>query len=103
MPVVGPAAQGLRVVAPLCIVAGCLCTLAMLVEGEAHTVLEEQRMPYLAMDEHGATSGSLAARLNTALQPSPRRRLDDTADKATRQLAMGASSRSRLARNFSGG
>ena len=64
-PVVG-SAQGVSVVAPLCIVAGGLCTLAMLMEGEAHSVLEEQGVPYLLIDEHGAASGSLAVDLSVA-------------------------------------
>ena len=54
-------AQSVSVVAPLCIVAGGLCTVSMLMEEGAAAFLEGQGMPYLLIDGKGEASGSLAS------------------------------------------
>ena len=52
--------QSVSVVAPLCTVAGSLCTIAMLKGIEGLDFLAQQEMPWLAVDGRGRTSGPLA-------------------------------------------
>jgi thiamine biosynthesis lipoprotein len=54
------AMQSVSVVAPLCTVAGSVCTIAMLKEESAIEFLESQGFPYLAVDGEGKTHGALA-------------------------------------------
>ena len=52
--------QSVSVVAPLCTVAGSVCTIAMLKEGDAREFLEAQGFAYLAVDGAGRMHGALA-------------------------------------------
>ncbi len=52
--------QSVSVVAPLCTVAGSLCTMAMLTGADGIKMLAEQEMPWLAVDQQGRICGPLA-------------------------------------------
>jgi len=51
--------QSVSVVAPLCVFAGSCATIAMLLEGAAEAFLQEQTVPYLAVDMRGGLHGPL--------------------------------------------
>jgi FAD:protein FMN transferase len=55
-----PTMQSVTVVAPLCTVAGTVCTVAMLKGAAGPQFLREQSCPYLAVDAGGAIHGALA-------------------------------------------
>jgi len=63
--------RSVSVVAPVCIVAGGLSTLAMLMEAQAEPFLEEQAVPYLVVDAQGQVVGSLATRDDGPHPPPP--------------------------------
>jgi FAD:protein FMN transferase len=52
--------QSVTVVAPLCTVAGSLCTIAMLTGNEGIKFLTEQEFPWMAVNAKGRLSGPLA-------------------------------------------
>jgi hypothetical protein len=52
--------QSVTVVAPLCTVAGSVCTLAMLRGDAGREFLHHQGFPWIAVDRHGKVHDSLA-------------------------------------------
>lgn len=64
-PLTGFPVQGLQavtVIAPLCTVAGSLCTIAMLKGDEGIEFLTEQEMPWMAVDGKGRVRGPLSGK-----------------------------------------
>ena len=55
------AAQSVSVIAPLCLVAGSLSTIAMLREQSAERFLQAENVPYLVVDRDGKISTSRVA------------------------------------------
>jgi thiamine biosynthesis lipoprotein len=52
--------RSISVVAPLCVVAGSLATIAMLMEGEADAFMASQSAHWFGIDADGARHGTLA-------------------------------------------
>ena len=67
----------MSVVAPLCVVAGTLATLAMLLEDEAEAFLSAQRATYLAVASDGTMRGNAVAPPPATGRSFPERRTPD--------------------------